>query len=210
MQRGKASSEALLLPRGGGPDAQGRGRRWYREVTPSDQVAGTAQRRPLWSQRGRRLIECGSSQIAGRARGSSTSCLGCFIPRPGKQRWMAAHEAVTCSRSERKSASASEAEARRLRCMRRECQLVSRSAFPRERQAGRRACTPVLQAYRRRAGSAPADTEEVCALLRAPLTVPAHCCTRRCRRAACIVQWSTSASHLGGRPIARYVLPVLA
>jgi len=87
---------------------------------------------------------------------------------------MAAHEAVTSSRSERKSSSASEAEARRLRCMRRECQLVSHSALLSYPGKGRQAGGPVLQADRRRAGIARADTSEVCALLRAPRTVPAH------------------------------------
>jgi hypothetical protein len=49
---------------------------------------------------------------------------------------MAAHEAVTSSRSERKSSFASEAEARRLRCMRREQPLPGKGM---QGKTGRRA-----------------------------------------------------------------------
>jgi hypothetical protein len=102
----------------------------------------------------------------GCAHGSSTSCLGCFVPRPRKQRRMAAHEAVASSRSERKSSSASGAEAPWLRCMRRESQLVSRVAFLRAEKGRPGKLTADTQPGRPGAGIA--GTDEICALTRAP------------------------------------------
>ena len=105
------------------------------------------------NQRGLRLRVSGTIQAAGRLRvAATTSCRGMRTPRRRKRRRMAPQDEATHATSCRSSSFAPADEASRHRWDRRQCQLVSRSVFPKDRHVGRRICIPSWpQARRKRA-----------------------------------------------------------